>query len=139
MDTCATVVQLVSGKKYQFRVKAVNEELEGPPRETDIIEVKEPAGNVKLMASYPQTFFDEPTGYCYRCVVVPYASTFTHRLIPIEVPAADGDPQQWFGQAFTPDAPPVATLLICPEAEDLRHQPGFGLGFLTLNMRDGSH
>ena len=41
-DTSVTVLNLVN-KKYQFRIKAVNEELEGPWTMTEVIEVKEQA------------------------------------------------------------------------------------------------
>ena len=46
-DTTVTVVNL-SSKKYQFRIKAKNEELEGPANETDVIDVKEPAESPKI-------------------------------------------------------------------------------------------
>ena len=46
-DTSVTVVNLAS-KKYQFRVKAKNEELEGPAVETEVIDVKEPAESPKI-------------------------------------------------------------------------------------------
>ena len=46
-DTFAVVVNLAS-KKYRFRVKAKNEELEGPAVETDVVDVKEPAEAPKI-------------------------------------------------------------------------------------------
>uniref|UniRef100_H2YLF2 Titin n=1 Tax=Ciona savignyi TaxID=51511 RepID=H2YLF2_CIOSA len=46
-DTTVTVVNLAN-KKYKFQVKARNEELAGPPRETDVVDVKEPAEAPKI-------------------------------------------------------------------------------------------
>uniref|UniRef100_H2YFD5 Titin n=1 Tax=Ciona savignyi TaxID=51511 RepID=H2YFD5_CIOSA len=46
-DTTVTAVNLAN-KKYKFQVKARNEELAGPPRETDVVDVKEPAEAPKI-------------------------------------------------------------------------------------------